>query len=271
LLYDEATNTATPCECRERLISSARARRIAAGVPKRFRGVSFDRAPINGIDPVKLRQVRLFIDQIGANLDSGRGLWFHGDVGTGKTSLAMLIAKAALEARRTVAVYSVPALLARIRSTYDERSDEPYDGLFRRLVAVDLLVLDDLGAERQTEWVLEQLYALVNERWQDQRSIVVTTNMPREDPSELRRSLRAITVAAQDVVESERASDDLAKTVSRLERVAERLERLESLSGDPLVRLREQVGTRTISRLQEMCDDYIPIMGPDLRATAHGA
>ena len=49
--------------------------------------------------------------------------------------------------------------------------------LFRRLCAVDLLHLDDLGAERPTEWVLEQLYSIVNERWQDRRSIVVTSNL----------------------------------------------------------------------------------------------
>ena len=49
--------------------------------------------------------------------------------------------------------------------------------LFRRLASVDLLQLDDLGAEKRTEWVLEQFYSIVNERWQDQRAIVVTTNI----------------------------------------------------------------------------------------------
>src|SRR5256885_17172502 len=52
-----------------------------------------------------------------------------------------------------------------------------YMQLFRRLCAVDLLHLDDLGAERSTEWVLEHLYSIVNERWQDSRSMVVTTNL----------------------------------------------------------------------------------------------
>ena len=59
--------------------------------------------------------------------------------------------------------------------------------LFRRLCAVDLLHLDDLGAERRTEWVLEQLYSIVNERWQDQRAIVVTTNLQSLD--ELREQI----------------------------------------------------------------------------------
>jgi DNA replication protein DnaC len=76
-----------------------------------------------------------------------------------------------------VAIYSVPRLLAEIKDTYDRDSGDSYMQLFRRLCAVDLLHLDDLGAERPTEWVLEQLYSIVNERWQEQRSIVVTSNL----------------------------------------------------------------------------------------------
>src|SRR3712207_8988792 len=89
----------------------------------------------------------------------------------------MLVSKAALDAGRSVAIYSVPRLLAEIKGTYDRDSDDSYMRLFRRLCAVDLLHLDDLGAERRTEWVLEQLYSIVNERWQNERSIVVTTNL----------------------------------------------------------------------------------------------
>ena len=75
-------------------------------------------------------------------------------------------------------IYSVPLLFAEIRDTFGDDSQDSHLALFPRLSEVDLLVLDDLGAERQTDWVLEQLYSLVNERWQDQRSIVVTSNVP---------------------------------------------------------------------------------------------
>ena len=85
-----------------------------------------------------------------------------------------------------MAIYSVPRLLAEIKETYEASSKGSYMDLFRRLCAVDLLHLDDLGAERRTEWVLEQLYSIVNERWQDERSIVVTTNL---DLDELREQV----------------------------------------------------------------------------------
>ena len=93
---------------------------------------------------------------------------------------------AAERAGRSVAIYPVPRLLAEIKDTYDSEHGGSYMALFRRLCSVDLLHLDDLGAEKRTDWVLEQLYSIVNERWQDQRSIVVTTQHHRP-----RRAARA--------------------------------------------------------------------------------
>jgi DNA replication protein DnaC len=80
-----------------------------------------------------------------------------------------------------VAIYSLPKLLARIRRTYDsEPSGESYLTFFERLTSVDLLHIDDLGAEKRSDWVLEQLYALINERYETQRSMLITTNLPHE-------------------------------------------------------------------------------------------
>ena len=76
--------------------------------------------------------------------------------------------------------------------------------LFQRLCTVDLLVLDDLGAEKQTEWVLEQLYSIVNERWQDRRSIVVTTNVPEPDPEAPLRKLEHAAIRIHQILDSDR-------------------------------------------------------------------
>ena len=64
--------------------------------------------------------------------------------------------------------------------------------LLDRLTAVDLLHIDDLGAENQTEWVLEQLYSIVNARYEAERAIVATTNLM---PDELADRLGARTVS----------------------------------------------------------------------------
>ena len=85
--------------------------------------MSLEREPLISIEranPHVVREVRQYVRTIAEQLDAGRGLWFTGDVGTGKTTLAMLISKAAMEADRTVAIYSLPRLLALLRDTYQD-------------------------------------------------------------------------------------------------------------------------------------------------------
>jgi DNA replication protein DnaC len=140
------------------MVAKARLRGIDSVIPAKFRGVSFDRPPVTQMNEIVVRRVREYCGSIEQNIVSGRGLWLYGSSGTGKTTLAMLVSRTALESGRSVAIYSLPKLLSRIRRT-----------------------IDDLGAESRTEWVLEQLYALVNERYESQRSLVVTTNLEEQE------------------------------------------------------------------------------------------
>jgi DNA replication protein DnaC len=173
--YDEATNTAYDCRCRPQRVAHAKARSLSAVIPRRYRDVSFDRPPVNEIEPRRVvDEVRSFSNRIDDHLDAGRGLWFMGPPGTGKTTLAMLVSKAALRAGRSVAIYSLPRLLNGIRDSYHVHGS--YSGMLDRLIAIDLLHIDDVGAERTTDWVLEELYSIVNGRYEDERSIVLTTN-----------------------------------------------------------------------------------------------
>ena len=172
-----------PCECRSIVRTRSRARGLASAIPARYRGVSFDRPPLSDMarQPETRNVVaaaRDYADHIGERLDEGSSLWLTGDVGTGKTTLAMAVSAAAAHAGRSVAIYSLPRLLARIRRTYDaESGEDSYLAFFERLASVDLLHVDDLGAEKRSDWVLEQLYAIVDERYGAQRSMVVTTNL----------------------------------------------------------------------------------------------
>jgi DNA replication protein DnaC len=208
-VYDEETNTAYACRCRPQIVARAKARSLSAVIPKLYRDVSFDRPPVTDIDPPVVAAVRRFTDAIDEQLDGGRGLWFMGTVGTGKTTLAMLVSKAAISAGRSVAIYSLPRLLKAIRED-THSSDRSHLSLLDRLAAVDLLHIDDVGAERTTDWVLEELYSLVNMRYEEERSIIITTNI------------------------EERAA------------------------------LAEQITERTVSRLNEMCDQ-IKLRGHDHR------
>jgi DNA replication protein DnaC len=183
-VVDEDTRTAAACRCRPQVVSLRQARALSAVIPRRYRGVSFERAPVTEIAAPVTQAVKRFVRDIDANLDTGRGLWLFGSVGTGKTTLAMLVSKHALDAGRSVAIYSLPRLLAEIRTTFDDDADRSYVDLLDRLAQVDLLHIDDVGAEKTSAWVLEQLYAIVNARYEAERSVVITTNLERDDLAE---------------------------------------------------------------------------------------
>src|SRR5215210_3704530 len=182
-LYDEVKRTARPCSCRPQRLARKKATAVQGRLPKRFREVSFDREPLLSMErraPHVIRAVRQYCRSVDAQLDEGRGLWLFGGTGTGKTTLAMLVSKAAMEADRTVAIYSLPRLLGLLRDSYGDDAPYSLNELLERLCAVDLLHIDDVGAEQSSPWVLEQLYTIVNTRYEDGRSLLLTTNLDRE-------------------------------------------------------------------------------------------
>jgi DNA replication protein DnaC len=191
-------DVARPCECRAERLNKQKTRGISSVIPRKFEGVSLDRPPISDMARdfqarAAVDEIKRYIDDIDENLAAGRGVWLFGDPGTGKTTLAMLVSKIALERGHSVAIYSLPKLLARIRRTYDaEPGGDNYLSFFERLTSIDLLHIDDLGAEKRSDWVLEQLYALINERYEEQRSILVTTNL---DEAELKGQIGHRTVS----------------------------------------------------------------------------
>jgi DNA replication protein DnaC len=179
-VYDEEKNLATDCECRPQMLAAARAAKLRGRIPERYRNVAFGQPPVTDMPRSVVRVVQRYVDELDPRLKEGRGLWFEGPHGTGKTTLAMLVSKRALAAGRSVAVYSVPRLLAELRDTFDDDAEMSAIQLIDRLTAVELLHLDDLGAERTSPWVLEQLYSLINARYEAERAILVTTNLDRE-------------------------------------------------------------------------------------------
>lgn len=179
-IVDEDTNTARACRCREQRMAAVRTRALTREIPERYRHISFESREVEELAaraPAQVRSVRRYCETIDDRLDEGVGLGFHGDPGTGKTMLAYLIAKTAMSTGHTVAVYSFPRLLAAIRDSYREVAGDGYVAFLDRLINVDLLQLDDLGAERPSEWAAEQIFLLIDGRYEAKRSVVYTTNL----------------------------------------------------------------------------------------------
>src|SRR3954451_5905357 len=87
-LYDEAARRARPCSCRPARIARKRAAALEGRIPKRSGEVSFEREPLISIErvlPHLIRDVRRYVRTIDEQLDAGRGMWFTGGIGTGKT------------------------------------------------------------------------------------------------------------------------------------------------------------------------------------------
>lgn len=180
MVVDLEANTTYRCRCWPEQVSRRRSKRLSREVPKRFQNLSFEREPVPSIArdaPDAVRAVRRYCDRVDEMLERGEGMWFLGSPGTGKSHLAYLVSQHALAAGRSVAIYTGPRLLDEIRRTYgDDDSGSTLD-LIDRLTSVELLHIEDLAVARPTEWVLEQLYNIINGRYENQRSILFTCDL----------------------------------------------------------------------------------------------
>jgi len=103
------------------------------------------------------------------------GLLFQGPYGSGKTHLAYAVAHALLERDHTLAADSLPALLEFIKAGYD---DDSASRRIQDLKTVDVLLLDDVGTERATDWSAEQVYNIINHRYVFDLWTIFTSNVP---------------------------------------------------------------------------------------------
>ncbi len=99
-----------------------------------------------------------------------------GSVGSGKTHLAAAIANERLAMGKPAVFVVVPELLNYLRQSFQKDADSTYDVRSAELMECGLLILDDLGAEKATPWVAEQLYLLFNHRYNAALPTVVTSN-----------------------------------------------------------------------------------------------
>ncbi|MGH2345180.1 MAG: ATP-binding protein, partial [Chloroflexota bacterium] len=104
-------------------------------------------------------------------------LLFYGGVGTGKTHLAVAIAQGLLERGIGCVFSDYRELLKRIQATFDPTNPATEAGVVAPLLHAEVLILDDLGVGRATDWALETLHYILNHRYSQRLATILTTNL----------------------------------------------------------------------------------------------
>lgn len=135
-------------------------------------GWTFDKD--NGANPV-MKVARDYVAKWSEVLQSNVGLLLWGDVGTGKTFFAACIANALVEQNVSVRMTNFSSILNDLFSESDKNK------YLDRLNDHNLLIIDDLGIERGTEYALEQVYNIIDTRYKSGRPLIITTNLTLEE------------------------------------------------------------------------------------------
>ena len=124
-----------------------------------------------------VQYARRYVGNFAEFQKNGQGLLFWGNVGTGKTFLAGCIANALMEKNIPVLMTSFPKLLNALGGLYSGEKNE----YLKSLNQYRLLIIDDLGVERDTPYVLETVYLVIDERYKSGKSFIITTNLSLEE------------------------------------------------------------------------------------------
>jgi DNA replication protein DnaC len=148
------------------------------GIPKAYVNCSFDNFQGNEKLISDLKQI-----------NHEDGIVLRGNTGCGKTHLAIAIAKAIPTEWHSIkgdvvpgAVFTTtPELLLKIRSSFREDSKESEENLINYYSGGDLLILDDLGSEKTTDFAITTLYIIIDRRIRECRQTIITTNLSQEE------------------------------------------------------------------------------------------
>lgn len=223
------TRVAEPCQCRSRL----RATRLIdqARIPQRYRHCTLDDyfpsyAGNNASLNAALVQARNFVKAYPFET-AGNGLLLTGSIGVGKTHLAVGMLQSLIEQRGAHGLfYDYRDLLRQVQNTYNRSVDVTELDVLRPVFEAEVLVLDELGANKPTDWVWDTVAHILNTRYNDRRTTIITTNYANQPP--LGSELNA------------------PRTAMREETLGDR------------------IGERMRSRLQEMCV-VVEMTGADFR------
>ena len=225
----------TRCECRLK----GRAKRLLAGakIPARYEHCELGTFKYDPEDPEDKGLSKAVFDA-GRFVESypvdKNGLLFVGSVGVGKTHLAVGILKALIRDKGVPCLFcDYRELLKSIQNSYNPSVQATEMEILRPVFEAEVLVIDELGVVRSTEWVFDTVNYILNSRYNDNKTTIITTNFPDKPEQE-----------------------GLDESVSISQSAAAKAARRETLG--------DRIGERMRSRLHEMCKK-VEMEGRDYR------
>src|SRR6202171_2338092 len=227
----------TRCDCR--LQARGRALLTSARIPKRYQHCELSNFDFDGPHRL-LANARMAACKFAEEYPmEGTGLLLIGSIGVGKTHLAVGIIKELILSKGIACLfYDYRERLKQIQNSYNDSVKATELDVLRPVFETEVLVLDELGAVKPTEWVWDTVSLILNTRYNDNRTTIITTNFP-----------------------DQAGQDPYANPASEFGR-AQRAVRRETLG--------DRIGDRMRSRLHEMCR-IIKMEGDDFRQTIRSA
>lgn len=169
------TTVVKQCKHERQRVEQARISRMlsSSGVPRLYSGLTFEDYTETPENKKAVEAAHWIL-----NSDKKESIYLYGSKGTGKTMLASIITNELIRHGKPVLFSSVPELMADIRASF--KTDNTAD-VIDSIKQAAVLILDDLGAERATEWVGEQIFSIINSRYENNMQTIITSNFTPDE------------------------------------------------------------------------------------------